>query len=59
MITASVKFKCKLCNSDDFYSMPDKIKTISGDYIRSVKAFKLVCKNCKKEYELIINIKAV
>lgn len=60
MITAKLNFTCALCSEKEkFYIMPEKIKTISKDYINSQNRFKLQCKKCGKNYKLVIKIEAV
>lgn len=60
MITAKLKFKCKLCNNaQSFYVMPLKKKTKSGSFVNSVTEYDLGCKKCGKHYVLKFNIRMV
>ncbi len=60
MITSKINFSCILCGEKErFYVMPEKIKTISKDYINSVTKFNLQCKKCGKNYRLNIKIEAI
>ena len=60
MITAKVKFRCKLCNNaQSFYVMPLKEKTKTGDFINCLDKYNLQCKKCGKNYILEIKIKTV
>lgn len=60
MITVKLNFVCILCSEKEkFYIMPEKIKTISKDYINSTDKFNLQCKKCGKNYQLQIKIQAI
>ncbi len=59
MLTMNLDFECSLCGKEDFYIMPEKIKTISKDYTRSITEYEVVCKHCNKTHTLTINIDAL
>lgn len=60
MLILKIDFKCILCGQgENFYTMPEDVKTKSNDRIHSLTKYKLVCKNCGKTYFLKFNIDAV
>lgn len=60
MITAKLDFHCILCGENkNFYIMPEKIKTISKDYVNSTDKFNLQCKKCGKNYRLTMKIEGI
>lgn len=53
------KVKCDLCNNKkdtDFYVIPLDEQTKSGDYIHSVRNFRMQCKRCGADYVFSINL---
>ena len=59
MIKANIKFKCILCkNKSKFYVMPEEENTPDGK-VNSVEKYKIICKNCGKNYKLTIDIRCI
>lgn len=58
MITAHLKFKCKLCNNaQNFYIMPLDEKVGKNDFVHSLANYRLSCKKCGQDYILKFTIK--
>ena len=60
MLTAKLKFRCKLCNNaQSFYIMPMKERVGKNDYINSPTRYNIQCKKCGKNYILKFSVRAV
>ena len=58
-LVAKVNFKCLICGCDDFFTMPVGKMTKSGDIVRTLEEYHVVCKKCLKSYILDFDIRAV
>jgi len=58
VIKATIDFKCRICEKEDFYIMPLK-KKVNNDFVNSLISYNLQCKSCGKNYILRFTIKAI
>ena len=56
MFQCKIRYKCKVCNGENFYAIPADEKVKSGDIVSSLNKFIIECKICGQKYLLSFNV---